>query len=109
LSETLFVGSAGPGHWLSKKKTTGKKMQIEQVVISLIIGGVAGWLAGTLFKGRSFGLVGNIVIGLLGAVLGGWLFGVLNISIGGEWIGPIVTSTVGAIVLLYLIGLVKKK
>lgn len=82
-------------------------MELEQVVIALVIGGVAGWLAGVLLKG-GFGLVGNIIVGLLGALLGSWLFGVLNISVGGEWVGPIVTATVGAIVLLFLINLVKK-
>ena len=84
-------------------------MEIEQVIIALVIGGVAGWLAGILIKGGGFGLVGNIVVGLLGAVLGGWLFEVLNISVGGEWLGPIVTSTIGAIILLFAISFVKKK
>ncbi len=84
-------------------------MEIEQIIITLVIGGVAGWLAGILFKGGGFGLVGNIIVGLLGAVLGGWLFRVLNISVGGEWVGPIVTSTIGAIVLLFAISFVKRK
>ena len=84
-------------------------MDVQQVAIALVIGGVAGWLAGFLFKGGGFGLIGNIIVGLLGALLGGWLFGLLNISIGGEWVGPIVTSTVGAIILLFVITLVKKK
>ena len=84
-------------------------MHVEQVIIALVIGGVAGWLAGILIKGGGFGLVGNIVVGLLGAVLGGWLFRVLNVSVGGEWVGPIITSTIGAIVLLYAISFVKKK
>ncbi len=84
-------------------------MEIEQVIITLVIGGFAGWLAGIFFKGRGFGLVGNIIVGLLGAVLGGWLFRVLNISVGGEWVGPIVTSTIGAIVLLFAISFVKRK
>jgi uncharacterized membrane protein YeaQ/YmgE (transglycosylase-associated protein family) len=84
-------------------------MELEQVAIALVIGGVAGWLAGIIFKGGSFGLVGNIIVGLLGALLGGWLFGLLDISVGGEWVGPIVTSTVGAVLLLFVISLVKKK
>ena len=84
-------------------------MDVQQVAVALVIGGVAGWLAGFLFKGGGFGLIGNIIVGLLGALLGGWIFGLLNISIGGEWAGPIVTSTVGAIILLFVITLVKKK
>jgi uncharacterized membrane protein YeaQ/YmgE (transglycosylase-associated protein family) len=82
-------------------------MELEQIVIFLVIGAVAGWLAGLILK-KGFGIVGNIVVGVLGAVLGGWLFDVLNISVGGEWIGPIVTATAGALLLLLLISLVKK-
>ena len=84
-------------------------MGLEQTIVFLVIGGIAGWLAGLIMKGGGFGLVGNIVVGILGALLGGWLFKVLKISIGGEWIGPIVTATVGAIVLLFVIGMIKKK
>ncbi len=83
-------------------------MDLQQTIVFLVIGGVAGWLAGQMVKGGGFGLVGNIVIGVLGAVLGGWLFKLLKISIGGEWIGPIVTATAGAVVLLFVIGLIKK-
>ncbi|MDE0770555.1 MAG: GlsB/YeaQ/YmgE family stress response membrane protein [Opitutaceae bacterium] len=83
-------------------------MDLDQIIIFLIIGGVAGWLAGLIFKGDGFGILGNIVIGVLGAVLGGRLFGILGISFGGETIAPVITATVGAIVLLFLIGLVKK-
>ncbi len=83
-------------------------MEIEQIVVFLVIGGVAGWLAGLLLKRGGFGIIGNVVVGIVGAVLGGWLFGVLGISVGGEWIGPIVTATVGAVVLLIVIGLIKK-
>jgi uncharacterized membrane protein YeaQ/YmgE (transglycosylase-associated protein family) len=83
-------------------------MNIEQAVVFLVIGGVAGWLAGLLVKRAGLSLFGNIIIGVLGAVFGGWLFGVLGISVGGEWIGPIVTATVGAVVLLFLIGLIRK-
>ena len=83
-------------------------MDLQQTIVFLVIGAVAGWLAGQILKGGGFGVIGNIVVGILGALLGGWLFKVLKISIGGEWVGPIVTATVGAIVLLFVIGLVKK-
>jgi len=84
-------------------------MGLEQTIVFLVIGGIAGWLAGLILKGGGFGLVGNIVVGILGALLGGWLFKLLKISIGGEWVGPIVTATVGAVVLLFVIGMIKKK
>lgn len=83
-------------------------MNAQQLIIFLVIGGVAGWLAGIILKGGGLGLVGNVIVGVLGAVLGGWLFKLLKISIGGEWLGPIVTATVGAIVLLFVIGMIKK-
>lgn len=84
-------------------------MNLEQTIVFLVIGGVAGWLAGLILKGGGFGVVGNIIVGILGALLGGWLFKMLKLSIGGEWVGPIVTATVGAVVLLFVIGLIKKK
>ena len=84
-------------------------MELEQAVVFLVIGGIAGWLAGLILKRGGLGLIGNIIIGILGAILGGWLFDVLKISIGGEWLGPIVTATVGAVLLLFVIGLINKK
>lgn len=73
----------------------------------LVVGLIAGWLAGKIMKGAGFGLVGDLVIGVLGAVVGGWLFGLLGI---GAWglLGSIVVATVGALVLLYLVRLVKR-
>jgi len=84
-------------------------MNVQQLVVFLLIGGVAGWLAGLIMKGGGFGILGNIVVGVIGAVLGGWLFGVLGISVGGQWAGSLVTAIVGAVVLLLAVGLIKKK
>ena len=81
-------------------------MNVTELIIFLAIGAVAGWLAGALMKGRSFGLLANIIIGVIGAVLGGFVFGFLGISAGGL-IGSIVTATVGAILLLYVIRIIK--
>ena len=83
-------------------------MDLQQTIVFLVIGGIAGWLAGLILKGGGFGLVGNIIVGILGAVIGGWLFKLLKISVGGEWLGPIVTATAGAVVLLFVIGMIKK-
>ena len=76
-------------------------------IFFLIIGAIAGWLAGQIMKGRGFGLLGNIVVGIVGAFLGGFLFSLLGLASFGL-IGSLVTATVGAVVLLYLIGVVKK-
>ncbi len=84
-------------------------MELEQLLVILLIGAIAGWLAGQITKGGGFGIIGNIILGVIGAVVGGWLFDKLDIDIGGEWLGPIVTSTIGAIVLILIIGLFTRK
>lgn len=78
-----------------------------QFIWFLLIGLVAGWLAGQIVKGRGFGPLWDIVIGIIGAVLGGWLFGLFGLA-SGSLIGSLVTATVGAVVLLFLVGLLKK-
>ncbi len=78
------------------------------LVYFLLIGLVAGWLAGLLMKGSGFGTLGNMVVGVIGAVLGGWLFGVLGIGSGDGLVGSLVTAVVGAVVLLVGIRLLKK-
>ena len=81
------------------------------LIIFLVIGLVAGWLAGQIMKGGSFGLLGNLIVGVIGAVLGGWLLDpfVHSIIPGPAIIGNIVVATLGAIILLFLIGLISKK
>jgi uncharacterized membrane protein YeaQ/YmgE (transglycosylase-associated protein family) len=74
----------------------------------LIIGLIAGWLAGKITKGSGFGLVGDLVIGVIGALVGGFLFGLLGLS-ATNFIGSIITALVGAIVLLAIAGWIKKK
>ena len=78
-----------------------------QILIWLLIGAVAGWLAGTIMKGGGFGVPGNIVLGIVGAVVGGFLFGLLGLQ-SESWVGSIVTATVGAVVVLGLIRVIKK-
>jgi len=82
-------------------------MDIENIVIIIIIGAIAGWLAGKIMKGKGFGLLGNIVIGIIGAFVGGFLFGLLGITAGGI-IGSLVMSTVGAVTLLFVVRVLKK-
>ena len=76
------------------------------IIVLLLIGLVAGWLAGVLTKGRGFGLVGDIVVGVVGALLGGFVFGLLGISAWGL-LGQILIATAGAVLLLFLIRLVQ--
>lgn len=81
-------------------------MGITNLLMFLIIGALAGWIAGSVIKGKGFGLPGNIVIGIIGAFVGGFIFNLLGISAGGL-IGSLVTATVGAIALLYVVKLLK--
>ncbi|MEO5625649.1 MAG: GlsB/YeaQ/YmgE family stress response membrane protein [Dokdonella sp.] len=81
--------------------------QLQAIIIWLIVGGVAGWLAGQIVKGHGFGLVGNIVVGIVGAFLAGWLLPSLGLGLTGV-VGAIVYAAIGAIILLFLIGLFKR-
>lgn len=74
---------------------------------TIVIGLVAGWLAGFVMKGRGFGIIGNIVVGIVGALVGAWLFTWLGIGVE-SILGEIVMGTIGAIVLLFIIGLVRR-
>lgn len=78
------------------------------IIAWLIIGAIAGWLAGLLVKGGGFGLIVDIIVGIVGAFIGGWLAGVLHISIGGGWISSIITAVIGAVILLFIIRLFKR-
>ncbi|HEY8024181.1 MAG TPA: GlsB/YeaQ/YmgE family stress response membrane protein [Burkholderiaceae bacterium] len=82
-------------------------MEMHGLIAWLVIGAIAGWLAGSLVKGGGFGLLGDIVVGIVGAFVGGWLAGLLHISIGGGFISSIITATVGAIVLIVLLRMIK--
>ncbi len=67
------------------------------IIVWLVIGAVAGWLAGTLVKGGGYGLIGDIVVGIVGAFIGGWLAGMLGIGVGGGLIASILTATAGGL------------
>jgi len=83
-------------------------MGIESIIVFLIVGAIAGWLAGLIVSGFGFGLVGNIVIGIVGAFIAGWLFPYLGVSIGSGILAAIIHSTIGAVILLVLIRIVKQ-
>lgn len=74
----------------------------------LIIGAIAGWLAGKIVEGSGFGLIVDIIVGIVGAFIGGWLAGVLGISIGGGLISSIIVAVVGAVVLLVILRFIKR-
>ncbi len=78
------------------------------IIIWLVIGAIAGWLAGLLVKGGGFGLIGDIVVGIIGAFIGGWIAGVMGISIGGGMVASIITAVIGAVILLVILRAIKR-
>jgi uncharacterized membrane protein YeaQ/YmgE (transglycosylase-associated protein family) len=77
-------------------------------IVWLIVGGVAGWLAGLIVRGYGFGLIGNILVGIFGALIAGWLLPRLGIVIGGGTLGEIINAVIGAVILLLVIGLIRR-
>ncbi len=74
----------------------------------LLIGLVAGWLAGLLVKGGGFGIIGDMIVGVLGAFIGGFIFTKLGVSAGGGTLGSIIVATIGAIILIFILRLIKR-
>jgi uncharacterized membrane protein YeaQ/YmgE (transglycosylase-associated protein family) len=74
----------------------------------IVVGLIAGFLAGQLMKGGGYGVLADIILGLLGAVLGGWLFGMLGVGAGNGMIGSIIVAFIGAVILIGLTRLVKR-
>ena len=81
---------------------------VEGIILWLIIGAVAGWLAGKIVEGAGFGLIVDIIVGIVGAFIGGWLAGVLGIDIGGGLISSLIVAVVGAVILLLVLRLIKR-
>jgi uncharacterized membrane protein YeaQ/YmgE (transglycosylase-associated protein family) len=83
-------------------------MGIESLLIFIIIGAIAGWLAGLIVSGFGFGLIGNIIVGIVGAFIAGWLFPRLGFAIGGGILASIINATIGAVILLLLVKVLKR-
>lgn len=83
-------------------------MTIEGLIIWLVIGAIAGWLAGLIVKGYGFGLAGNIVVGIIGAFIAGWLLPQIGLVIVGGIVAEIIDAVIGAVILLLVIGFFKK-
>jgi uncharacterized membrane protein YeaQ/YmgE (transglycosylase-associated protein family) len=82
-------------------------MSLTSLIWFLLIGLIAGWLAGKVMRGGGYGVVGDMIVGVIGALIGGWLFGVLGIGIGGL-IGSIITAFVGAVILIWLLRIIRR-
>ncbi len=86
----------------------GEIMAVQTLLVWLVVGAVAGWLAGLIVRGYGFGLIGNIVVGIVGAFIAGWLLPRIGLAIGGGIIAEIINAMIGAIILLVIIGLVRR-
>jgi uncharacterized membrane protein YeaQ/YmgE (transglycosylase-associated protein family) len=78
------------------------------LLVFLLVGAVAGWLAGLIVRGFGFGLIGNIVVGIIGALVAGYLFPRLGVGLPAGIIGEILSAAVGAVIVLVIIGLIRR-
>jgi uncharacterized membrane protein YeaQ/YmgE (transglycosylase-associated protein family) len=92
----------------NREKSQGGNPMEHGLIAWLVIGAVAGWLAGKIVEGAGFGLVIDIVVGIVGAVIGGWLAGALGFQFGSGLISSIVVAVIGAVVLLFALRLIKR-
>jgi uncharacterized membrane protein YeaQ/YmgE (transglycosylase-associated protein family) len=83
-------------------------MDGQSIIVWLIVGAVAGWLAGMVVKGGGFGLIGDIVVGIIGALIAGWLLPQIGLAIGGGIIAAIINAFIGAVILLVILRLIKR-
>ena len=78
------------------------------ILAALVIGAIAGWLAGVIVRGAGFGLIGNIVIGIIGALVAGWVLPQLHIELASGTLGTILDATIGAGIVLVILSLIKR-
>src|ERR1041385_4237399 len=96
-----------------RPQPTGNRIAVESamsltgLIWFLLIGLIAGWLAGQIMRGGGYGVVGDMIVGVIGALIGGWLFGALGIGVGGL-IGSIITAFVGAVILIALLRVIRR-
>ena len=83
-------------------------VEIDSIIIMLVVGAIAGWLAGQIVRGFGFGLIWNIIIGIIGAFIGVWLLRQLGFHPFAGFIGSIVNGTIGAVILLVIVGFIRR-
>jgi uncharacterized membrane protein YeaQ/YmgE (transglycosylase-associated protein family) len=82
-------------------------MHAQALFIFVIVGVVAGWLAGQIVRGGGFGLIGDLIVGVIGAVIAGWLFPRIGVHLGAGIAAEIVSSAIGAVILLAVVRLIR--
>jgi uncharacterized membrane protein YeaQ/YmgE (transglycosylase-associated protein family) len=88
--------------------TARRKEIAMNIVYWIVVGLIAGWLAGQVMKGGGYGAVADIILGLVGGIVGGWVFGLLGIGAGSGLLGSIVVAFVGAVILVALTRMLKR-
>jgi uncharacterized membrane protein YeaQ/YmgE (transglycosylase-associated protein family) len=83
-------------------------MDGQSLIIWLIVGAIAGWLASMVVSGGGLGLIGDIIVGIVGAFIAGWLLPQFGIAIGGGFIGAIINAFIGAVILLVILRLIRR-
>ena len=83
-------------------------MDAQSIIIWLIVGAIAGWLAGMVVRGGGFGRIGDIIVGIIGAVIAGWLLPRIGIFIGGGFIAAVIDAFIGAVILLIILRLLRR-
>jgi uncharacterized membrane protein YeaQ/YmgE (transglycosylase-associated protein family) len=99
----LLAGSLWPLHFYDW--SLSMYVSNESLLVLLLVGLIAGWLAGELATGGGFGLVGDTAVGVVGALIGTWLLPRLGIHFGGGIVNAIIVATIGAVALLLILGL----
>jgi len=82
---------------------------VDSIIVMIVVGAIAGWLAGQIMRGFGYGLIWNIVIGIVGAFIGVWLLTTLRIMPFAGFLGSIINATIGAVVLLAIVGLIRRR
>jgi uncharacterized membrane protein YeaQ/YmgE (transglycosylase-associated protein family) len=101
----LATASIAP-HYASANPRLREREDRMSLIVFLLIGAIAGWLAGKIMQGSGYGLIGDIAIGVIGSLIGGWLFGELGIAAVG-FIGSVIAALVGAIILIVILRAVR--
>ena len=78
------------------------------IIVALVIGAIAGWLASLIVRGAGFGLIGNIVIGILGALVASWVLPQLGVVLASGTLGAILNATIGGVIILVILSLVRR-
>ena len=107
-----FAAQLGPGihtYQFVADDRAGAPMSAEGILVILIVGLIAGWLAGQIVRGTGYGLVADICIGIIGAFIGAWLLPKLGIHLGRGIVAAIISATIGAVVLLLILWLINRR